>query len=336
MNSDSLQADYLALTPDRILDALEQVGIYPETGLLALNSYENRVYQFKTEDRRSYVVKFYRPQRWSWAQIEEEHQFSLALAEADIPVVAPLLFDGHSLLQSEGYWLSVFPCRGGRTLELDSLDHLTWMGRFIARLHLVGEQQPFQHRPKIDCQRYGVEPLHYLQQHNIVPMTLQTAYFSIAEQVLQACETVFNSMPDVAQLRLHADCHPSNVIWTDAGPHFVDFDDARMGPAVQDLWMLLHGEAEQMALQLDAILEGYEEFRDFSLAELRLIEPLRALRMLHYSAWLARRWHDPAFPRNFPWFAEDKYWEQQILGLKEQLANIQQAPLLESAIFKYR
>ncbi|MCE9680255.1 serine/threonine protein kinase [Shewanella sp. AS1] len=317
---------YQALTPDLILDAIESLAIYPETGLLALNSYENRVYQFRDDNKRRYVVKFYRPERWSDEQILEEHSFAAELSEQEIPVATPLIVDGRSLHEYQGYRFTLFPSMGGRPFEVDNLDHLEEVGHFIGRIHQCAQAKPFHHREALTPERLGDESLLWLQQSGHVPVGLETAYFTVVEQVLTKTKQLFSEV-DAPHIRLHGDLHPSNILWTPDGPGFVDLDDAKMGPAIQDIWMMLAGDRSQQTLQLEVILEAYEEFCDFDKRQLKLIEPLRSLRMLHYSAWLSRRWGDPAFPMHFPWFGESKYWEQQILAFKEQLAALDEPPL---------
>ena len=317
---------YQALTPDLILDAIESVGIYPETGLLALNSYENRVYQFRSDSHERFVVKFYRPQRWSNEQISEEHQFSAELAEQEIPIATPVIIDGKSLQEYQGYRFALFPSMGGRAFEVDNLDQLEEVGRFIGRMHQYGKAKQFSYRDRLSPELLGDESLAWLKASGHVPPSLETAYFTIVEQVLDKAKLLWAEV-DAKEIRLHGDLHPSNILWTPDGPGFVDLDDAKMGPAVQDIWMMLAGDRQQQTLQLEVLLEAYEEFCDFDKRELKLIEPLRAMRMLHYNAWLSRRWEDPAFPMNFPWYAEEKYWEQQILAFKEQLAMLDEPPL---------
>ena len=323
----SQNEDYAKLSPDLILDAIESLGIYPSSGLLPLNSYENRVYQFIADDNRRYVVKFYRPGRWTTDQIIEEHQYALELAEQEIPLVPPLVLEGNTLHHYQGFLFTLFPCQGGRQFEVDNLDHLEWVGRFIGRIHRAGQAKTFNHRPALTSDNFGHQQRDYLKACGRVPGHLSQAYFTILDQVLEVTQQRFDEHGNYRVIRLHGDCHPGNILWTDAGPHFVDLDDSRNGPAVQDLWMMLSGDRPQQLLQLDTLLEGYEEFADFDHHELQLIEPLRALRMINYSAWLAKRWTDPAFPRNFPWFDTDKYWEEQILALKEQLSALQERPL---------
>jgi len=321
---------YYKLTPDTVLDAVEALGLIPNGRLLALNSYENRVYQVGVEDQRPVVAKFYRPGRWTNDAIIEEHRFTQALAEAEIPVIPPLTFNNTetTLHEHGGFRYAVYPNCGGRWPELDNLDNLLWIGRFIGRIHALGKAKDFQHRPRVDIESYGWASLRYLMDSQMVPEEIREAYRVIAEQVLQKAETKFRVASDVQYFRIHADCHPGNILWTDEGPHFVDFDDARMGPAVQDIWMLLAGDRRTMTEQLSEVLEGYTEFCDFNSVELHLLEALRTLRMIHYSAWLAKRWDDPSFPQNFPWFNSQRYWEEQILALKEQLAIMDEEPLV--------
>ena len=315
--------DFSGLTPDLILDAIESQGIRVESGLLALNSYENRVYQFIAEDKKRYVAKFYRPQRWSQAQIQEEHDFSIELACHEIPVVAPLMFNQQSLLRYHDFNFALFPSVGGRQFEVDNLHQVEWMGRFIGRIHGVAKSANFSHRPTISTDEYLVGPLQELQNSPLIPSGLQHAFFTILQQIVDLTLVLYSSTNNI---RLHGDCHPGNILWRD-GPTFVDLDDCRSGPAIQDLWMMLSGDRQQQFIQMDTLVEAYQEFCDFDATQLALIEPLRAMRMVHYMAWLARRWQDPAFPQAFPWFAEGKYWEQQILGLKEQLSALQEPPL---------
>lgn len=313
-----------ALTPDFMWYALESIGIRAESGLLALNSYENRVYQFTDEERCRYVVKFYRPQRWSRAQIQEEHDFTLELIDQEIPVAPPLVINGATLHQYQGYLFALFASVGGRQFEVDNFEQLEWVGRFMGRIHQVGSRQTFQHRPSIGLDEYLYQPRQLLQGSSFIPHHLEHAFFSDLDMLIQAIEQQW--LPGYNPIRLHGDCHPGNILWRD-GPMFVDLDDARSGPAVQDLWMLLNGDRHDKLAQLDTLLEGYAEFNDFDQAELALIEPLRGLRMVHYMAWLAKRWQDPAFPLAFPWFNDPKYWENQVLAFKEQIAALQEPPL---------
>ena len=318
-------APFDGLGPDVILDAVEAGGYRCDGRTLALSSYENRVYQVGLDDGQWVVVKFYRPQRWTDAAIQEEHDFALELAAHEIPVVAPIVIGDQTLLRHAGFRYAVFPRQGGHWPELGSEQDREMMGRFIGRLHAVGGSNRFEHRASIDTDRLGHEPREFLLASDWIPAHIEQSYAAASGHLLDALERVFDAVGDYRQLRIHGDCHLGNTLWTDSGPHFVDLDDCVTGPAVQDLWMLLSGDESEQRLQLDDVLAGYETFCDFDRLELRLIEPLRALRMLHYTAWVARRWSDPAFPRAFPWLAENRYWEQHVLDLKEQLANVQAA-----------
>lgn len=323
-----LHTSYAALAPDLVLDALDSVGLHGDGRLLALNSYENRVYQVGMEQGPPLVAKFYRPLRWSDAAILEEHALVAELHAREIPVVPALpLANGDTLHQFGGYRFAVFAKHGGRAPELEDPATLEWMGRFIGRIHAVGALVPYQHRPALDIASFGEEPLAYLWERGFIPGDLAEAYRAVTTQALDGVRRCFDRAGAVARLRLHGDCHAGNVLWTDAGPHFVDFDDSRMGPAVQDLWMLLSGERADMARQLADVLAGYEDFFEFNPRELHLIEALRTLRLIHYSGWLARRWDDPAFPLAFPWFNTQRYWQDRILELREQIALMDEPPL---------
>jgi Ser/Thr protein kinase RdoA (MazF antagonist) len=319
---------YDRLTPAVILDAVDSLGRRGDGRLLALNSYENRVYQVGMEDGPPLIAKFYRPGRWSDVAILEEHAFTRALADHEIPAVPPLAdAGGRTLFDHAGFRFALYPRRGGHWPELDNPDHLNWLGRFIGRIHALGAVRPFQHRPSLDIDTFGTQSCRYLLDHDFIPAHLLDAYSTLTADLLDAVRAAFGRAGPVRRLRLHGDCHPGNILWTDAGPHFVDFDDARMGPAVQDLWMLLSGDRAEMTAQLSEIVDGYDQFHLFDPRELHLVEALRTLRMLHYSAWLARRWQDPAFPRSFPWFNTPRYWEEQVLALREQAALLQEPPL---------
>ena len=318
---------YATLTPDAVLNAVDSIGLHSDGRLLALNSYENRVYQIGIDDSTPVVAKFYRPARWPDAAILEEHAFTQELAEREIPVVAPLVVDGRTLHAHEGFRFTVYPRRGGRAPELDDPNTLEWMGRFIGRIHAVGALTNFEHRPTLDIASFGIAPREFLLTNNWIPPDLDAAYRSVIDQALESVRHCYARAGTVAHIRLHGDCHAGNVLWTDDGPHFVDFDDSRMGPAVQDLWMMLSGERADRARQLADILAGYEDFHEFDPRELHLIEALRTLRLIHYSAWLAMRWEDPAFPIAFPWFNTQIYWQDRILELREQIALMDEAPL---------
>jgi Ser/Thr protein kinase RdoA (MazF antagonist) len=326
---------YESLTPHVVLDALAAAGLVGDGRLLALSSYENRVYQVHLEepfeDAAVVVAKFYRPGRWSEAQILEEHAFAAELQAAEVPAVAPLAPQGRTLHRHAGFFFSVSPRRGGRPPELDDGEVLEWIGRYLARLHTVGARCAFTQRPAIDVASFGEEPRDWLLAHDAIPLDVQGDWARACEQALAQIRAAFDAAAagGVRALRLHGDCHPGNILWTPGGgPHFVDLDDARMGPAVQDLWMLVSGERAQRQRQLGMLLDGYEQLRDFDRAELALIEPLRTLRLVHYSAWLARRWDDPAFPRAFPWFGSSDYWRGQVQMLEEQLEAMEEAPLV--------
>lgn len=317
---------YAGLTPDCVLDALDGVGVRGDGRLLALNSYENRVYQAWRDDALPVVVKFYRPARWTDEQIGEEHALLAELADADVPAVAPMHLDERTLHVHEGFRFAVFPRHGGRAPELERRETLVDLGRYIARIHTVGAARPFSARPALTVEGFGDASRAYLLEHGFVPAELREPWTRIADLALAGVRNAF-ARGRFDTLRLHGDCHGGNVLWTDDGPHFVDFDDARTGPAVQDLWMLLSGDREAMQAELRALLEGYESFRDFDRRELVLVEALRTLRLLHYSAWIARRWDDPAFPAAFPWFGTTRYWQDRILELREQVALLDEPPL---------
>ena len=315
---------YENLTPDAVLDALESIGLRGDGRLLGLNSYENRVYQVSLEDGSYVVAKFYRPGRWTDAQILEEHAFGLELAGREIPVVAPRVLAGKTLHEYKGFRFSVYDRRGGRTPELEDEKVLEWIGRFLGRIHAVGATAPFKARPALNVETFGAEPRDWLLESDLIPEDLREVWAGVSSEALERAEPFFQN---VENIRLHGDCHVGNILWTDQGPHFVDLDDARMGPAVQDLWMLLAGDRASAAKQLKALLEGYERFRAFDRHELALIEPLRTLRLVHYAAWIARRWEDPAFPAAFPWFGTQRYWQDRILELREQTSAMQEEPL---------
>ena len=324
----STPVDYSGLTPDTLLDAVEDCGYRTDGRFLALNSYENRVYQVGLEDEAPVIAKIYRPGRWSNEAILEEHDFALELANEEIPVVAPLSIDGSTLHDWQGYRLALYPRQGGHWPELNTREEREWMGRFIARMHAVGSTRPFEHRPVLDIDSFGHQSRSYLLEQGYIPAHIETAYQTLSHDLLQQISSIFESAGNITQLRLHGDCHPGNILWTQQGPHFVDLDDCRSGPAIQDLWMLISGDRYEMQTQLIDIIEGYIQFQDFDERELQLIEPLRTLRIIHYAAWLARRWQDPAFPRAFPWFNTDRYWEEHILALREQASLLNEPALV--------
>lgn len=310
---------YANLKPDTILDAIESAGFRCSGSMLALNSYENRVYQIGIDEANPIIAKFYRPNRWSNNAILEEHQFAAELLALEIPVIAPLVFENKTLHDFHEFRFALFPCKGGRALELDSLEQLEWMGRFIGRLHATGACRPFRHRHALTVDYFGFKPYHFLLENNFIPDYLKQRFSDTAQTLLQRVEAIFQETGEIKQIRLHGDCHAGNVLWRDSGLHIVDLDDCMMGPAIQDIWMLLSGDEMQMQVQLNRILRGYCEFHDFNYRELHLIEALRTLRMLHYAAWLAKRWEDPAFPLNFPWFNTTQYWQDQLNNLNDQI-----------------
>ena len=314
---------YYRLDPDTVIHAVESVGLLCDGCLLPLNSYENRVYQVGIEDSDPLVAKFYRPARWSNEQILEEHEFALELDAAEIPLVPPMVFDGETLHHHEGFRFALFERRGGHAPELDDKETRTWLGRFLGRIHAVGASRSFQHRPALTVDRFGRESIEAISGGDWLPPHLETAFTSLADDLMNQVSALWEQAGAFQSIRLHGDCHPGNILWRD-GPFFVDLDDCQSGPAVQDLWMLLSGEADEMSIQLNDIVTGYREFHHLNLSELVLIEPLRTLRMIHHAAWLARRWEDPAFPVAFPWFGEPRYWENLVLGLREQMARMQE------------
>ncbi len=352
---------FQTLTPDWVQDAMSSVGLWGDGRMMALSSYENRVYQVHLDEpvqgHSVVVLKVYRPQRWSRQQIEEEHAFAAELAAADVPMVAPLVLHGKTLHDHGGFSFSVSPRKGGRRPELDDGEVLEWVGRFIARIHAVGEQRPFEHRPALTTRSFALASRDWLLGHQMIPLDMQSRWEKALSNALDVLQAVAPSLADHAPtpadtaqspaqatdddtppsamrwIRLHGDCHPGNILWTPTdrphgGPHFVDLDDARTGPAVQDLWMLLSGDRREQTVALSELIDGYEQFRPFDRRELVLIEPLRTLRQIHYSAWLARRWDDPTFPLNFPWFGSSDYWAGQVHQLEEQAEAMLEPPLV--------
>ena len=324
----NLSQPFYQLTPDTVIDAVESLGYDSDGRILALNSYENRVYQVGLDEAQPLIAKFYRPERWSDEQIIEEHQFCFEMVEQELPVVAPLCNGtGDSLFRFGDYRFALYPRRGGRAPELSDMNHLYRLGQTLGRIHLVGAARPFLHRPTLSIEHYGYESVELIGR-DFIPASLHEAYVSLTRDLLQEVEAAFKRAGRLRLLRAHGDCHGGNILWRDDTPNFVDFDDARMAPAIQDLWMLLTGEdRNELQLQLSEVIEGYTEFADFDPRELNLVEALRTLRMLRYSAWLARRWEDPAFPHNFPWFNTERYWGEHLLQLREQFARLQEPPL---------
>ena len=323
----SRDAPYSKLSPETVLDAIEALAFRCDGRVLALNSYENRVYQIGIEDGEPVVAKFYRPERWSDAAIREEHAFAGELAAQEIPVVAPMLRAGESMHVHHGFRYAVFPRRGGRWPELGNSDEREWVGRFLGRIHAVGRAARFKDRASLSIEDLGRNARDFVLDADWMPDYLATKYAEVTDELLDAVEARAHDWGGATLGRILGDCHRGNILWTDLGPHFVDLDDCLTGPAIQDLWMLLAGGPQEMRTELRDLLKGYEQFLPFDRREIALIEPLRALRMIHYSAWLARRWHDPAFPMAFPWFAEPRYWEQHHRALQDQLAAVLEPPL---------
>ena len=330
MSDTPSQHPFERLTPDLIMDAVQSTGLWCDGRLFPLNSYENRVYQVGLDGGDPVIAKFYRPERWSEAQILEEHQFCFELVEQELPVVAPLLLhsDGAktSLARYGDFRFALYPRRGGHAPELDNLDNLYTLGKFIGRIHQVGRVKPFAHRPAIDVQSFGRESVDFIAAH-MIPADLRDVYLGVTRDLLAAVAEAFATLRAGDYIRVHGDCHPGNILWRDELPNFVDFDDARMAPAIQDIWMLLCGDRQRQTAQLAEVLDGYVEFCDFDRRQLRWAEGFRALRLMYFAAWLARRWQDPAFPRVFTWFNTPRYWGDHILELREQLAALAEPPL---------
>ena len=316
------------LSPDTVIDAVESTGLLSDARILALNSYENRVYQVGIEEQEPVVAKFYRPQRWTDEQILEEHSFTHQLHDLEIPAVPPLKNEsGESLHEYAGFRFALFARRGGRSPDIDNLDNLRILGRYLGRIHRVGSVSAFRHRRTLSIEQFAEQSAAFLLEKHFIPETLVTAYSTLAKDLISRIHEVFREAGKLNLIRIHGDCHMGNVLWRHDLPHFVDFDDTMMGPAIQDLWMLLTGEPEERMAQLDQLIQGYREFHDFNPRELVLIEALRTLRLMHYSAWLAKRWDDPAFPMTFTWFNTERYWADHILQLREQRAALDEPAL---------
>ncbi|WP_075179610.1 serine/threonine protein kinase [Neptunomonas phycophila] len=324
--SDNKQPFY-ELKPNTVIDAVESIGYLSDGRIMALNSYENRVYQVGIDESEPLIAKFYRPQRWTDEQIGEEHRFMAQLVEQDLSVVAPIKSDtGQTLFSYDDYRFSLFVRKGGRAPELEDPEHLFQLGNTLGRIHLAGQAEPFKHRPTLDIQSYGIDSTDFISRE-LIPASLKAAYDSLTSDLLREIDAAFKRAGDVVYQRVHGDCHGGNILWRDDMPHFVDFDDARMAPAIQDLWMLLTGDRHQQELQLGEVIDGYNEFASFNPRELHLVEALRTLRMMNYAAWIGRRWEDPAFPMSFPWFNTERYWGEHLLELKEQFAKLQEPVL---------
>jgi len=318
---------FQTLTPSFIMDAVESQGYRCDCRTSALNSYENRVYQVGIDEGQPLIAKFYRPGRWSEQQILEEHQFCFELVEHELSVVAPCRNEaGESLFHYEGFRFALYPRQGGHAPEFDNNDNLLILGRMLGRIHSIGAIRPFLHRPTLDSRSFGHESVALISER-FIPDEYRASYQAVTDQLLQVIDEICSDAVQVRYIRTHGDCHAGNILWRDGAPHFVDFDDARMAPAVQDLWMMLSGDRPRQLVQLAQLIKGYSEFYDFRPSELRQVEALRALRMLHYSAWLASRWEDPTFPRTFPWFNTVRYWGEHILHLREQLSVLDEPPL---------
>lgn len=328
----SASFNFQGLSPDNIWDALVKIGFYPESGLTELNSYENRVFQFMDEHRQRYVVKFYRPQRWSYEQIKEEHEFVLALKEAEVPVAAPLMINSETVhLSDDGFYFAIFPSIGGRAYETDNLFQLEDVGRTLGRIHQIGRKKSYEYRPTVSIAEYLIAPKLEFESSALIPNNLKLQFIEVIDKLIHDVRPrIEDSTWQI--LRLHGDCHPGNILWRDEVV-MVDFDDSRMGPAVQDFWMLLNGSRQEQIIQLDTILESYYEYQDFDLRELSLIEPLRAMRMVHYLAWVLKRWNDPAFPRAFVWFQEQDFWFKQLALFKGQVEQLNEPPLQLSPMY---
>ncbi|MDA8561703.1 serine/threonine protein kinase [Gammaproteobacteria bacterium] len=315
------------LDPNTILSAVETLGYACSGSLIGLNSYENRVYQIGIEGSNPLIAKFYRPNRWDNKAILEEHELSLELTDHEIPVIPPIISQNNKTLHEyNGYRFVVFPRKGGRALDQGNIDQLAWMGRFIGRLHAVSSCKQYFHRSTLNTETHGYNTYRFLVKNNFIPHYLVTQYSSVVEEILSITDELFKNITNLKLIRLHGDCHLGNILWNVTGPHIVDLDDSEMGPAIQDIWMLLSGNHDQIRSQLDIILENYCKFYEFDIRELKLIEAMRALRMIQYSAWLANRWEDPAFPISFPWFNTPHYWEEQLLNLREQVVLLTNSP----------
>lgn len=328
MNDLTAEQAFATLSPDRMLDAIESLDFPCNGQFLALNSYENRVYRIGLEEGGHIVAKFYRPNRWSNKSILEEHQFSLDLAQEEIPVIPPLEYQQNTLHDYQGFRFALFPYQGGRAFETDNAEQLEQLGRFMGRIHALGATKPFLHRPEINLQTYVITPKDYLLESGLIPKYLIDNYAVVTHELIQNIQDIYARLDTITHIRLHGDCHPGNILSLEGRPFIVDFDDARMGPAIQDLWMFLSGDRQYMSARLADLLCGYEQFYEFNPDELQLVESLRSMRMVHYAAWLAQRWDDPAFPQAFPWFNTDHYWEEHIQSLREQLSALREPPLI--------
>lgn len=323
---DAILTPYYRLDPEQLIRVIESTGLMCDGRLQALNSYENRVYQVGIEDSLPLITKVYRPGRWTDAQLLEEHSFALEIADQEIPLIPPMLINGQTLHEHDGFRFAMFERRGGHAPELDQKETRTWLGRFLGRIHAVGADKAFKHRPALTIESFARQPVRELLEGQWLPPHLEVAFSSLADDLVVSIEASYDRAGQFDNIRLHGDCHPGNILWRD-GPLFVDLDDCRSGPAIQDLWMLLSGDAWEMGDQMKDVLDGYTQFHHFNRRELNLVEALRTMRMLHHAGWLAKRWQDPAFPIAFPWFGESRYWEDLVLGLREQLGRMQEQPI---------
>jgi len=322
---DASNHPYSALTPEVILQAVESLGLLADGRFYPLNSYENRVYQIWLESGEIVVAKFYRPGRWSREAILEEHAIAQEFVDQELPVVAPAVVNQQTLHDYQGFQLAIYPRQGGRAPAFDNNAHLEQLGRLVGRLHAIGARYRFEHRVSMSVQRFGWDNLTYLKDHDWVPAEMAHNFYQTVEQAVQLAAQQTENLFSQPGIRLHGDLHAGNILWTDAGPHLVDLDDCMQGPAVQDIWMFLSGEKDDVEKQTEIILNGYSQFHDFDYASLDAIESLRTLRMLNYTAWLARRWQDPAFPHHFPWFNTPNYWQEQLNQMREQVERLRMA-----------
>jgi Ser/Thr protein kinase RdoA (MazF antagonist) len=325
-DSNEALTPFANLSPERVLGAAEALGLDPDGRLFALNSYENRVYRVGRHDAEPVVLKFYRAARWSDAQILEEHAFATELAAADIQVVAPIVLAGTTLSFVDEFRIAAFPLRPGGAPDLDQPEARELLGRTLARIHAIGALQPFRVRRTLAGELLGRSARERVLDSGHLPHHMEERYAQVSEALIEAIEQVWSEVGPVRRIRLHGDCHLGNILWQSQGPVFVDLDDCLNGPAIQDLWMFLSGSPDEQGRQWTELMSGYERFARIDYHEIRLMEALRASRMLNHAAWITERWADPAFPRAFPWFGEARYWEQHVNDLAEQGAAVEDPP----------
>ncbi len=314
-----IQHPFEQLSPELILNAIETQNFAVNGSVTALNSYENRVYQIGIEDDLPLIVKFYRPARWNHAQIQEEHDFCFTLKAHDLPVITPLKnTQNNSLFEFQGFSFALFPRTGGYAPELDHQDNLSIMGRTLARLHNIGATHKFQHRPILSAKSFGQDAINFVTE-SFIPFEYRSAYQGVCQEIMPI---ITQHMQEAHNISVHGDLHVGNILMRDNIPNLVDFDDSRLAPAIQDIWMLLSGDPHEQEAQLQKIIPSYGEFRPFPYNELGMIESLRTLRMIHHTAWLAKRWHDPAFPPAFTWFNTHQFWQQHVDDLNQQLVKL--------------